>query len=205
MKITIPEGKKAILLDLGGVLLDLKMQNTFDAFAQLGCTDFYQHFDSYMGTAFIEDFEEAKISEAAFIETLKQYCAPTTTHVQVVKAWNAMLGTLPKHKLAQLQIWKTQYQIFLYSNSNTIHAQHFFNEINQTFGINTFQNCFNKMYFSFDLKIRKPKTEGYLHIMEEQHLQPHEIFYIEDGKMHAATAQSLGIETLVWQMNESFI
>jgi glucose-1-phosphatase len=202
--IQIPNGTKALLLDLGGVLIDLHLQRTFDAFHQLGFLRFEQHFDSYSGSPFIEIFEEGKMSNDDFIATLKKHCKPDTTTDQILTAWNAMLGDVPQEKFRQLQQWSKEYKVFLYSNTNALHVAHLNLYYNLTFGENVFQNCFTKMYYSQELGIRKPHKEGYLKIMEEQQLQPQDIFYIEDGTMHLATAQSLGLQCLLWKQNAPF-
>jgi glucose-1-phosphatase len=97
-----------------------------------------------------------------------------------------------------------EYKVFLYSNTNAIHVAHLNLYYNRTFGENVFQNCFDKMYYSQELGIRKPHKEGYLQIMEEQQLLPNELFYIEDGKQHVATAKEIGISTLQWIPNTPF-
>jgi glucose-1-phosphatase len=101
--IQIPNGTKALLLDLGGVLIDLHLQRTFDAFHQLGFLNFENHFDSYSGSPFIETFEEGKMSNEDFINILKQHCKPDTSTHQILEAWNAMLGDVPQEKFLQLQ------------------------------------------------------------------------------------------------------
>jgi FMN phosphatase YigB (HAD superfamily) len=42
-----------------------------------------------------------------------------------------------------------------------------------------------------------------LQILEEQGLLPEELFYIDDGAMHIATAKKLGINSLLWKMNKN--
>lgn len=202
--IVIPEGTKAILFDLGGVLLNLNLQKCFDAFEKLGFQNFNQHFDSYSGSPFIEDFEEGKISTEDFIHTIQKYCAKGTTTHQILDAWNAMLGEVPHEKFEQLMQWKKNYNLLLYSNTNALHVAFLHQYYDNTFGKNVFQQCFSKIYYSQEIGIRKPKKEGYQLIMQEQHLVAHEIFYIEDGKQHVATAKELGINTLHWTPNAPF-
>ncbi len=203
--IIIPNGTKAILLDLGGVLLNLYLQKTFDAFEQLGFNDFNKHFDSYSGSKFIEDFEEGKTSEENFINILKENCNVNTTTLQVLNAWNAMLADVPLHKFEQMQEWKKEYKLFLFSNTNALHVAHLHQYYDAQFGKDVFQNQFNKIYYSQELGLRKPHKEGFIKIIEEQKLQPNEIFYIDDGEKHIATANSLGVNCLLWKMNEKFV
>ncbi len=198
----IPQNITSIIFDLGGVLLDLDLQKTFDAFEVLGFTGFNQHFDSYSGSPFIELFEEGKMTNEAFIATVKTYCHKGTTTEEILTAWNAMLGPLQPQKVELLLQLKKQYKLFLYSNTNALHVAYLHQYYNTTFGNATFRNMFEKIYYSNEFGIRKPNTEGFLKILTEQHLLPENTLFIDDGKMHIAAAKGLGIQTLQWIQNE---
>jgi putative hydrolase of the HAD superfamily len=204
LKINIPGHTKALLLDLGGVLIDLQMHRTYEAFDCLGFKNFDQHFDSYSGSTFIEAYEEGKSSSEEFLSCLLNKCNPGTTTAQVIAAWNALLANVPFEKYAQLNKWNKQYDLYLYSNTNALHVAHLNQYYNQRFGVGKFQGLFKKIYYSHELGIRKPSEAGYLHIMKEQNLLPNELYYIEDGSLHFATAQRLGIPGQLWIMNEPF-
>jgi glucose-1-phosphatase len=198
----IPENITSIIFDLGGVLLDLDLQKTFDAFDALGFKGFDQHFDSYSGSPFIEIFEEGKMTNEAFIATAKTYCNEGTTTAQVLTAWNAMLGPLQPQKIEMLELLRKRYKLFVYSNTNALHVAYLQKYYTTTFGNETFKNIFEKIYYSNEFGIRKPNTEGFLKIVEEQHLVPQDTLFIDDGKMHIAAAKTLGIKTLQWIQNE---
>lgn len=198
----IPSGCTTLLFDLGGVLLNLNLQKTYNAFAALGYTNFSTHFDSYSGAPFIETFEVGVLSNEQFINTCITQCYKGTTTTQVLHAWNEMLGDFMHHKLALLQQLSKYYKILLYSNTNALHVAHLHQYYNHTFGTNTVQNVFTKIYYSNEIGIRKPNAEGFVLIMEEQQLQPQQIFYIDDGAMHIATGKQLGMHTLLWQQND---
>lgn len=198
---SLPLPTKAILFDLGGVLLDLHMEKTFAAFAKLGFAGFEKHFDSYSGSPFIELFEEGNMTPDEFIQTIKTYCTPDTPTDKILDAWNAMLGNVSKEKVTMLQQLQKKYRLFLYSNTNALHVAYLHRYYNHLFGNGVFQQCFSKIYYSHELGIRKPQEAGFLKIMEEQQLKPEEIFYIDDGAMHIATAKKLGLHCLHWKMN----
>jgi glucose-1-phosphatase len=205
MKLEIPKNCTTLLFDLGGVLLDIHLQKTNEAFALLGFKGFEKHFDSYSGSPFIESLEEGKLSVEEFIAIAKTYCYEGTTDEQIVSAWNALIGTFPKEKLELLEHLKKKYKIFLYSNTNAIHVDFLHKYYNNTFGENVVQNCFNYIYYSHELEIRKPHKEGFLQILKEQYLLPQEVFYIDDGTMHIATAKELGMQTRLWKQNDGMV
>jgi glucose-1-phosphatase len=202
MKLEIPENCTSLLFDLGGVLLDIHLQKTNEAFLAIGFQGFEKHFDSYSGSPFIETLEEGKMTNEEFIAIAKTYCNEGTTDEQIIIAWNALIGIFPKEKFELLQQLKKKYKIFLYSNTNAIHVAYLNNYYNTTFGENIIQNCFTKIYYSHILQIRKPNAAGFLQIMKEQNVRPQEIFYIDDGAMHISTAKDLCIQTQLWKQND---
>jgi putative hydrolase of the HAD superfamily len=200
---TIPDNTKAILFDLGGVLMDLHMEKTYSAFAALGFMGFEKHFDSYSGSPFIELFEEGRLTPEAFISKIKENCTENTTNEKIREAWNAMLGEISIQKIELLQVLKKKYLLFLYSNTNALHVAYLHQYYDHLFGTGVFQQCFTKIYYSYEMGIRKPHAAGFLQILAEQKLLPEELFYIDDGAMHIATAKKLGINSLFWKMNRN--
>ncbi len=202
MILTIPNNTKALLLDLGGVILQLKLQATFTAFEALGCHHFNTYFDSYSGAPFIESYEEGKITNEAFVQEVLTTCYPGTTIEQVHIAWNAMLGTIPQATITYLAQLSTQYKLILYSNTNALHVAYLTQYYNQAFGMCTFQNLFTHIYYSHILGIRKPHASGFVTILEQQQLMPNQVYYIDDGVQHIATATTLGIPNRLWLQND---
>jgi putative hydrolase of the HAD superfamily len=52
---------------------------------------------------------------------------------------------------------------------------------------------FEKVYYSNVLGIRKPKTEGFLQILNENNLLAEETIFIDDSPQHIVGAKNAGI------------
>jgi len=61
------------------------------------------------------------------------------------------------------------------------------------------EELFDARYYSWQTGFKKPDTQAFLHILEQEHLVPSEVVYFDDNKEHAAAAQSVGIESYVFE------
>ena len=63
-----------------------------------------------------------------------------------------------------------------------------------------FKNSFHAFYLSHEIKMRKPDTEIFRHVLDNHDLNPKECLFIDDTVSHTIAASNLGIHT--WNMNE---
>jgi putative hydrolase of the HAD superfamily len=190
-------GIRHIIFDLGGVLLNLDYSATERAFAELGITNFGALFSQLKQTPLFDDLETGRCSAADFVAAL-QRAAPELrlTEEQIISAWNAMLLDFPLRRLQLLQQLRLHYDLFLLSNTNEIHEAAFNEILFRTCGYGSIAHFFDKAYLSHRLGMRKPDTEVFLHILEENELKPEHTLFIDDSPQHIDAARSLGIQTI---------
>jgi len=68
-------------------------------------------------------------------------------------------------------------------------------DIFSAYGIDM-NDCFDKMYLSYQMKMVKPNNEIFLKMMEDSRIKAEESLFIDDGEMNINTANSLGFKTL---------
>ena len=54
------------------------------------------------------------------------------------------------------------------------------------------------MYFSFEVGMRKPDAEIYLHVLQQNDLSPKRTLFVDDKKENTDAAQALGLQ--VWNL-----
>jgi glucose-1-phosphatase len=89
------ETYKAIIFDLGGVILNLNYQLTEYAFIQLGMADFKTIYSQHNQKQLFDDFETGKVSQFHFINRMLDLLPKGCNGNQVVHAWNAMILDFP--------------------------------------------------------------------------------------------------------------
>jgi glucose-1-phosphatase len=186
---------KNIIFDLGGVIMNIDFKKTENAFAQLGFTDFKQYMTQFHITPFFEDYETGRIDDAAFVKGIQEIAAQPLTEQQVIGAWNALLLDFPPARLALLEQIKTDYRIFLLSNTNSLHYQAFQQTLEAQIG-KRLEAIFEKTYYSHTAHLRKPHAAIYQLVLDENNLQPAETLFIDDTASNFSGAEELGIQTL---------
>jgi HAD superfamily hydrolase (TIGR01509 family) len=182
---------KAIIFDLGGVLLNIDYKLTISAFKKLGVKNADSFYSKKVQDPIFDKLEAGKISPKEFLEQLQKECNNASIEL-VENAWNAMLVDLPQSRLDYIKNLRNNYQIFLLSNTNAIHIIAFRKKIGEK-QWEAFSSLFDKMYLSHEIRFRKPDKEAFQIILEEKNLKPNEVFFIDDSPQHIETAEKLGI------------
>ena len=188
---------KAIIFDLGGVLLDIDFKKVCSSFKTLGAEKFEEIYSQHDCDPIFENLETGKISEADFCIALKKYTSGSVTNEEVTNAWNSILLDFRLSSLNHLKELKNKYNLFLLSNTNIIHQQAFNKIFENTIGESFFNSFFDKAYYSHEIGLRKPNAEAYKYVLEENKLQPAETLFIDDTPGNIEGAKAVGITTIL--------
>ncbi len=182
---------EAIIFDLGDVFLNLNHQASVDAFKKLGLKDWN---DDLKAKTIL--FETGKMDELQFLEAIQSQI-PNTDVIEIREAWNAIIGDFPLERLEFLEKLQNKYNIFLLSNTNPTHIDKFEHRVGLTFA-REFYAHFNKIYFSYETKVRKPDEAVFNLILKQNNLKPNKTLFVDDTLEHIEVAKGLGINT--WQI-----
>jgi HAD superfamily hydrolase (TIGR01509 family) len=185
---------KNIIFDLGGVIMNLDVPKTIIEFEKIGITNIVNNTGHHYTDPIFYDFEIGKVSEFEFIEKLKSISILDPSTNEVIEAWNAMILDMPSERIDILLNLKENYKIFLLSNTNSIHQKKFISEVNEENNI-SFNDLFQKAYYSFEVGIRKPDKEVFEFTLNESNLNPKETLFVDDSIDNIKAAQDIGIQT----------
>ena len=191
---------KSIIFDLGGVLLNISYQNTIDEFEKLGVDNSSAFYSKKSQTNIFNLLETGEISENELIREIQSSCK-SATRKQIIFAWNSMLLDLPKNRTNLLENLKEKYQLFLLSNTNAIHIKELKSRLGEV-KYSKFYNLFNKVYYSHEIGFRKPHSEAFRLVLDENNLKEKEVLFIDDSPQHIEGAKELGIHTYHLKDNE---
>lgn len=180
-----------IIFDFGDIFINLEKEKSLQEFKILGLNG---PNDELLEAN--EKFEKGQIKEDQFIDTFKKFL-PTADIADIRKAWNSVIGDFPLYRLEFLQLLATKYRLFLLTNTDEIHI----NEFEQNVGVSFFSDfyqCFEKVYYSFEMGMRKPDTQIFSYILNKHDLSPKRTLFIDDKKENTDAAASLGIN--VWNL-----
>jgi len=185
-----------IIFDLGGVILNLDQDRTLRAFKRLGVDleDINE-----MSTIF-SDFEVGKINANDFRQAIMTHLKGNATENEIDAAWNAMLLDLPTERLTYLKFLRKNFNVHLLSNTNSIHIDAFNKYLLDEHPNIDWYAQFDKVYYSYEIGLRKPNKDIYEFVLQENKLKPHECLFIDDLKANLNGAGHVGMHT-IWAKN----
>ena len=184
-----------IIFDFGDIFINLDKEATPAALKKLGLKEWNSNLD-----AMNLEFEKGKISEMEFILGFQNYI-PYASILEIREAWNAILLDFPLYRLEFLQMLSQKYRLFLLSNTDSIHIERFQHKAGITF-YRDFYKCFEKVYFSYELGMRKPDAAIFEFVIKEHNLSPKNTLFVDDNFENIESAQKLGLQTWHLQKGE---
>ncbi|GGB74761.1 haloacid dehalogenase [Flavobacterium suaedae] len=184
---------KTIIFDFGNVFLDKDKESRMAALAQLGLKEWTIEHDKLE-----EKLELGKLSADEFLEKLQPYTNGATIE-EIKEAWNTDILSFPLYRLEFLQKLSQDYKLFLLSNTDPIHVEKFETDCGTSF-YSDFYQCFEKVYFSHEIGLRKPEEESFNHILKNHNIQAKYTLVVDDNKINTNTAESLGFQ--VWNLQK---
>ncbi|MFI5221591.1 MAG: HAD-IA family hydrolase [Bacteroidia bacterium] len=184
---------QTIILDLGGVILDLHQESTVRGFEEYGI-DYYS---LSINDQTLDHFEKGWIKENQFREFVKSISDKEISDLEIDKIWNAMLGDLPFARIELIKELSKDFEIYLLSNTNSIHIRWFDQYFRKNFVNENWNHLFKKIFYSFEIGMRKPDKEIFEFCLGQINRDGAECIFIDDNKTNLEGAERCGIQT-VW-------
>ena len=185
---------KNIVFDLGGVIMNLDVPKTIKALHKIGIEKIVNNTGHNYHHSFFYDFEVGDISEEHFLESLQKLSNKKLNFSEIKQAWNEMILNIPLDRINFLRDLKEEYNLFLLSNTNSIHQFKYLSEFNHKYGY-SFNSLFQKAYYSHEIGLRKPNKEVFDFVLKNSTLKASETLFIDDSLTNIKAAKKAGINT----------
>ena len=189
----ILKGIRNIVFDLGGVLLNINPEKTINAFGQLGMKKLigekgltYDHEIFYL-------LEQGKITPGEFRNAVRKLLSNKVTDQQIDLAWTAMLLDFPKIRVELLQKLRSEFDLYLFSNTNAIHVAKYQSIFRNQHGFEV-SSLFEILFHSNEIGTRKPSPESYREIIRLSGILPQESLFIDDSFNNVEGAIACGLK-----------
>mgnify|MGYP003312179015 CR=1 FL=1 len=157
---------KAIIFDMGGVLVDLDIERCKAAFRRdLNYTDIDNIIDPCHQKGIWGDLEEGVLSAEEFRSIVLADSKPGATEQEVDEAMSKILVGIDPYKAELLKKMSAKYDLYMLSNNNSIclpYSSAMFTEAGVPLAT-TFRKCF----LSFEMKALKPSVAFYKRVIED--------------------------------------
>ncbi len=181
-----------IIFDFGDIFINLEKEKQIEAFRKLGLSGPNEEL-----IAQNDLFEKGQITELEFLESFLKFI-PSASLEQIREAWNIIIGDFPLYRLEFLEKISGKYRMFLLTNTDEIHISRFEHNVGISF-YTDFYNCFEKVFYSYEMGMRKPEPDIFTHILNKYDLSPKRTLFIDDKKSNTDAAAALGLH--VWNLN----
>jgi putative hydrolase of the HAD superfamily len=180
-----------IIFDFGDIFINLDKRATIEGLERLGLSSWNEDLDRLNIS-----FEKGQISRDDFLLGIQKQI-PNATIDEILMAWNAVLLDFPLYRLEFLQLLSKKFRLFLLSNTDAIHIDHFEQREGASF-YSEFYQCFEKVYFSYEMGMRKPDAEIYTTLINRHELSPKRTLFVDDKKDNTDAAKALCLH--VWNL-----
>ena len=189
-----------IILDLGGVIINLNQELTTKAFQQLFPVDYAEILEKSQTQQFFEKYETNQVSTVEFLQFFKTF-NPFINENQIISAWNKMLLDIPQERIHLIERLSKKYNVYLLSNTNKLHYKAIENQYQNISKNGTFESLFKKSYLSYRIGLRKPNKEIFEYLLHDANLKPVNTLFIDDSLEHINAALKLNIKAQHLNLN----
>jgi putative hydrolase of the HAD superfamily len=182
---------KAIIFDLGKVLVQFDFERWFQALQGVCPYDAAQIRQRIAATGLVERFETGLIEPADFVAQLSRLLALEIDYAAFSKLWSSIF-TDPLIPEAMLEGLAARYRLLLLSNTNAIH----FEMIREHYPM---LRHFHELILSYEVHAMKPRREIFQAALDRCGCLPQECFYTDDIAAYVEAARRLGIDAVQFE------
>ena len=195
---------KAIIFDLGNVLLPIDLDKTYAAFSAYSSLS-----KEEIGSIIIDNqlwvpYESGKQSDIEFREYLRSRLHLTISDLEFDEAFSALLLNFQEGVYEWIASLQSTYHLILLSNTSSIHAERFTKVSLGPTGENLF-SLFHHVYYSFEMGLVKPDPAIYHRVLTEQGFSPSQVLFFDDNLANINSAKLIGIDSYLIDPNRTFI
>lgn len=188
---------KAIVFDIGGVLINLDMDGCIRAFREnLGFDRITELLDPYHQKGVYGDMEAGKVSADAFRAEVLRGSRPGSKPEDVDRSMQALLAGMSADTVATVKELAGRYPLYLLSNNNPISMGHILRMF-RDYGIDP-DTTFREQFISCEMKLLKPSAQIYLEAVARVGLPAKDILFIDDNDANVEAARKVGLQARVY-------
>ena len=204
-------GKKVIVFDLGGVLIDLHVDRSFAALVKLGVEPSILTERDCLLNSYMMQFDRGDISKeemfdymASNLPAVARESLGAELGATLQTVWNMMLGSYAPYKFHRIQELRAQgYRVVILSNTNDGHWGELERLFLEAMG-EPMQNFFDAFYLSYRMHRRKPEKEIFQELLKAEGVEPSDCIFFDDSAENCDAARALDIDAVLMERNAAW-
>ena len=193
----------AVIIDLGGVIIDIDTNLTAAAFARITGLDLAVVEQKL--SPIYDTYERGHWSDSEFRAQVRAVFDIDISDAEIDQAWTELLLELPQQRVDSILALNEHYSTFLLSNTTHIHIQRVNQILYQSTGVRQLNDLFERVYYSYAIQLRKPQAEIYQHVLAQENLRPQATLFLDDSAQNIAAAADLGLHAVQIQPTNTLL
>ncbi|MBR1956744.1 MAG: HAD family phosphatase [Bacteroidales bacterium] len=189
---------KALIFDMGGVLVDLDIEDCKKAFKEgLGYHKIDDIIDACHQKGIYGELEQGLLTGDEFRKIVLSESRPGSKPEDVDKAMYHILVGIAPEKVRLLKDLAAEYDLYLLSNNNEIClpcARGIFEQA----GI-PLDKIFRKCFYSFEMKALKPSESFYKDVVEQIGIPSEQMLFIDDSMANVEGSIAAGLPAIYYK------
>lgn len=187
---------KNVIIDLGGVVIDLDRDKCVKAFEKLGLDNVDSMLDLYRQEEPFLSVETGRITAAEFYDQLRSLTGKNSTDIEFENAFNEFLVGLPLERLKALRNMRAEgFKLYMISNTNAIMFDGWIKRAFMQEGLRV-GDYFDGIITSFAEGVCKPDAQIFETVLNRFNLNPEESVLLDDSEANCNAARKLGINAV---------
>ncbi len=197
------KGIKAVIFDLGGVVLNLDYNRCIESFEKIGFKGAERYVSCYHPTEIFGELERGEISCESFCDELRRMSGCEMSDGDISLAYQSILVDIPVKKLRDMESLRAKgYKVYALSNMSMVmlpRVEELFECDGRKMG-----DYFDDIFISSQMGVMKPDRKIYEMLLERTGLGAREMLFIDDGERNIAAARELGFMVYLASEQEDF-
>ena len=143
---------------------------------------------------FFFEYEKGNINDDKFRDGIRKFANFDLSDDKIDHIWNYVIVKINKDLLDVVLSLKNRYKIMILSNTNFIHKVYYDKLVVDIYGKNLKQ-LFDKVFYSYEIRSRKPELEIYQKVIDESSYSGKEILFFDDMKKNLEIPEIIGMKT----------
>ena len=179
---------KAVLLDLGGVVLGINVAQVFQTWAERAGVEPHHFKHRWIMDEAYELHEIGAIDFAEYVKRQGQHFDIDMPLTDWQDGWNAIWTEPYAQVVTLLPKLAKRYDLFAFSNTNAVHAESFCSRYPEALA------RFDKLFLSHEVGARKPHAAAFIRVCDQINAQPRDVLFIDDSAENVQGALSAGLD-----------
>jgi len=181
---------EAYLFDMGNVLIDIDVDLAFEHWSAVTAVDKDTLRERFVMDEAYRAYEVGKIDTHEYLKSLRRSMHIDIDSGDLLAGWNAiLLDELPGiHAL--LERLREVAPIYVFSNTNAAHQKLWSVKLAHILELS------EAVFTSWEIGLRKPDVESFLHVAEQIQMAPENILFFDDAIENIDGAQAAGMRTV---------